>query len=148
MDVAQHTPQGRLDTSPYDVPDDVQSNIEDYQTPYDDIATILRAQNVFLERIADASESQREQPRPTQVDLNTTTPFSTTIALRAEFIVLTCSAACQIGIRVGSSVQRVFNFAAADTKVIPYITHIGRGVDLLLTTTAGTVTGYLIAYPE
>ena len=148
MDVAAHeymdTPVGR---APYDVPADVQADPYEYASPYESLSQLVAAQNVYLERIADASEAQRQTPRLTQVNL-TATPFSTTVALRSEFIVISVSAACTVTLTVGSAAAFVFNFAGADIRTIPYVQMIGRGVDLSITVSAGTGSAYLLAYPE
>lgn len=133
--------------SPYIVPEDVQSNPEDYGGPYTDMIGLLKQANIYLDRLVNIPQDLREQPRATQIFLNTTTPYSNTLHLRSTLLILTASAACSIGFVVGTGTQQSFNFGGPDTRVLPYITAIGPGVDLLLSTTAGTVSGYLIAYP-
>lgn len=148
MDVASHTPQGSLTAAPYEVPADVQADLEDYRTPYDDIAEILRSQNVFLERIADAAEAQRETPRQTMIKLSSA-PFSTTLRYRITEVVLTSTGASEFGLIIGAATQMTFIFSQADTKRFPYITMIDRGVDISLSATGGIIPiGYIIGYPE
>lgn len=140
-----------IGASPYKVPLDTQANpslVPSFGDPYDDMLGQLRLISMYLERISNQSERQRETPRPTQVPLSTTTPFSTTLQLRTEFLVISASAACIVGLVIGSGAQQTFQIGGQDTKIIPYITQIGAGQDVSLSTTAGTVTGYLIAYPS
>ena len=141
---AQHAETG---VNPYNVPDDVQSNPHKYGDPYDDMCSLLGQININLQRMSSVPDEMRWQPRQMQMNLSTTAPWNTTIMTRTTMIVITASVACVVGVQIGTGVQQLFNFASADTKVLPYITQIGAGVDLLLTTTAGTVTGYFIAYP-
>lgn len=126
--------------NPYQIPANQQANPGLYGSPYNDMISLLQ-------RLVDSSETQRVSPRQVQTFLNTLTPFSTTIALKTQLLVITGSAAALIGFQVGGVVQFSFNLGAQDTKILPYITQIGAGVDLLLTTSAGTVTGYLISFP-
>ena len=140
-----------IGASPYKVPLDEQANpdfVPGFGDPYDDMLAQLRLMAMYLERMSNLSERQRETPRPTQVPLSTTVPFSTTLQLRTELIVISVSAACVVSLVVGSGAQQTFNFGGQDTKTIPYITQIGAGQDISLATTGGTVTGYLLAYPS
>lgn len=141
---AQHTETG---VNPYIVPDDVQSNPHKYGDPYDDMCSLLREISINMTRMASIPDEMRWQPRSLQMSLNTLVPWNTTLAVRTTSLVLTTSVACVVGVQIGTGVQQSFNFAGADTKVLPYITMIGAGTDIILTTTAGTVTGYFIAYP-
>lgn len=146
--VMAHGPDGSLAAGPYDEPADVQANPDDYQTPYDSIAQILADQSRYLERIADAAEAQRETPRQTMIKLSTV-PFSTTLRYRITEIVLTSTGASEFGLIVGSATQQTFVFSVGDTKRLPYITVIDRGVDISLSATGGIIpTGYLVGYPE
>lgn len=135
--------------SPYHVPTDVQSNPEEYGDPFADMLHAIRQQNVFLDRIANASEAAREQPRPMMVKLSTV-PFQTTVRLRVETIVMIMSDTGQAQLIVGSGVQQVWEFLNRDTKVLPYITIIDRGVDVSVAVLSGPSipSAYLIAYPE
>jgi hypothetical protein len=132
--------------NPYDEPSDVTANPDDYGGPYTDMISAQKQMVTLLTRIADFSEAQRESPRETQVFLSTV-PYSTTIAMRTDLIVISVSAACTVGLVIGSGTQFTFNFSGADTRVIPYITAIGAGVDMSITVSAGTGTAYLVAYP-
>lgn len=133
--------------NPYVEPADVMSNPQDYGNPYDDMIQGIRQMVTLLTRLVNLPEDMRVQPRATQISLNTTTPYSNTISFRTSILFLTTSAACTINLQVSSSVRQSFNFGGPGCQVFPYIDAIGAGNDILLVTTAGTVSGYLIAYP-
>lgn len=75
-------------------------------------------------------------------------PFTQTVRFRAEWLILKLDVAGVISLRVGPGVTDTFPFAGADTKVIPFPFMIDRGIDVSLTATAGSPTGFLVGYPD
>lgn len=74
-------------------------------------------------------------------------PLSQHPRFRVRDLVVTVDAAAAVTFTVGTF-SRVFNFAMADTKVIPLPVIIERGTDVTLAASAGTVGGYLIGTTE
>lgn len=108
----------------------------------------IRKLNINVERFANYAPRQSETIQPTQTFLSAT-PFQTTVQLRTVKIVISVNGATAVGLVVGTLPQFTFNFSAAGTFEFPYLTLIGRGQDLFLTVTGGSVaTAYLISYPE
>lgn len=135
-----------LGDDPYRVPTDVAQNPEDYGSPYDDMIGNLRQVVELLTRLVVYGDDERTK-RPVQVFLSTT-PFQTTVQLKTKRIVISVSAACTVGLVIGTGTQFTWQFAAAGSQSFDYYTDIGRGVDLSLTVSAGTGTAYLIADNE
>lgn len=67
--------------------------------------------------------------------------------LRVSYLVISTSVAAIVSLTIGTR-ARTFVTGGADTIPIPLPIIIERGLDINLTTSAGTVTGYLIATPE
>lgn len=135
--------------NPYiEEPADQQANPLEYGNPYDDMISAQREMIALLRRLVNTADAQRNTPRETMLQLSTT-PFNTTLQYRVQEIILTTDGATTIGLVIGTSTQQRFNFATAETRRLPYITVIGRGIDIALSATGGaTVSGYIIAYPE
>lgn len=88
---------------------------------------------------------RREEPAPGRIEL----PYSAqSNKLRALYVVVTMTAAGTAALRIGTATRMVWNFPAADTKVIPFMETIESGTDVSLVATGGTADGYLIGYPE
>lgn len=132
--------------NPYTIPADVQANPDDYGSPYDDMIGLLRINNQLLTRLANATERQRETPSETQINLSTV-PYNNSLNYKTTLLVLSLTAAGSITLVIGTGNRFTFQFVAADTKVFPFIENITPGIDLSLTSSAGTPTGYLIAFP-
>jgi hypothetical protein len=85
---------------------------------------------------------------PTLFFALTTTRASTHIRMRGDLLVITVDAAAQVTVNIGSGTY-IFNFPAADIRIIPFPLVIERGVDVFLSTSAGNLGAcYLIATPE
>lgn len=133
--------------SPYaEEPFDVTANPEIWGDPYASQIKLMRDMVTLLTRLANASDSQRVTPRQTNIFLSSVAQ-TTQINLKTEWLILAATAAATLSLVVGSSTLFTFPFAGADTKVIPFFVNIGPGVDLTVTASAGTGTGFIIAYP-
>lgn len=67
--------------------------------------------------------------------------------LRVSALIFSVSAAATVTLTTGTR-TRTFIAGAAGTIAVPLPIVIERGIDINLTTSAGTVTGYLVATPE
>lgn len=134
--------------NPYHIPAGVESNLDEWGSPYSDMIGSLHYIAQLLDRIANTADAAREQPRQTMIPL-TAVVFNTTVRFRVTEIVLDFTAAAALSLVVGSLPQRTWLASAAATLRFPYITIIDRGTDLSLTASGGaTPTGYLVGYPE
>lgn len=102
-----------------------------------------------LDAILDALIA-REQPALSVYNvMDGRNDFPQTVRVRSRLLVLSVSQACQATVRIGSAVDRVFDFGAADTKVLPLQAVIGEGTEMVITVSAGALsTAYVLGYPD
>lgn len=102
-----------------------------------------------LDKIAGLLEhligNTNKQPEPALVAL----PLqASTRRFRALYLVFAVSATATITLRVGTASKAVYNTASADTRIVPLFLTIDNGIAVTLETSAGTINGYLIGFPE
>lgn len=139
----------RTGENPYDrLPSDVEANPEDYGDPYADMLTVLRGIAVDIQRLANTSERERNTPGFSEAPISNAN-FPATVAYRPVYLIFTNdTAAANITLRYGSSVQVVIPCSTADIRVIPWTRMIQRGTDVTITASVGTVVGWFVGYPE
>lgn len=69
------------------------------------------------------------------------------VKIKCKYIVLTPSVAQIVTVKIGTF-SRTFAISSIDTRIFPFPFTVERGVDVVVSASAGTVSGYIVAMPQ